>query len=142
MSLEISEPRSRSALSIIHGSKQLPIWKKTIASLIDEQAQLFGEKPAIIFPWQSVRISYRRLSERSIAVAKAMLSIGLQKGDCIGIMAGNRYEYIEIFLGAGRIGCPSVVLNNTYSPEELINAVSKTCRRPFRPTRGSLLMAE
>lgn len=41
----------------------------------------------------------------------------------MGIIAGNCYQYIELFLGAARIGCPYVVFNNTYSPDELKNAV-------------------
>jgi acyl-CoA synthetase (AMP-forming)/AMP-acid ligase II len=53
--------------------------------------------------------------------------MGLQLGDCVGIMAGNRYEYIEVFLGGGRLGCPVVVLNNTYTPDELIRAVRQSC---------------
>ncbi|KAJ4983157.1 4-coumarate-CoA ligase [Stagonosporopsis vannaccii] len=41
-------------------------------------------------------------------------------------MAGNRIEYIEFFLAAARIGCPLVVLNNTYSAAELITALKRT----------------
>jgi acyl-CoA synthetase (AMP-forming)/AMP-acid ligase II len=78
-------------------------------------------------PWQNCRLSYRQLSERSKSLAKSMLEAGLQHGDCVGIMAGNCYQYIEVFLGAGRIGCPVVVLNNTYSPAELSNAASASC---------------
>jgi acyl-CoA synthetase (AMP-forming)/AMP-acid ligase II len=33
-----------------------------------------------------------------------MLEMGLRKGDCVGVMAGNCYQYIEVFLGGGRIG--------------------------------------
>jgi acyl-CoA synthetase (AMP-forming)/AMP-acid ligase II len=61
-------------------------------------------------------------------LAKAMLGMGLRNGDCIGIMAGNCYQYIEIFLGGGRIGCPVVVLNNTYTPGELKSAVQRSCK--------------
>jgi acyl-CoA synthetase (AMP-forming)/AMP-acid ligase II len=43
-------------------------------------------------------------------------------------MAGNRYEYIDIFLGATNIGCPVVLLNNTYSPVELLNATKQSCK--------------
>ncbi|KAK5263938.1 hypothetical protein LTR96_010656 [Exophiala xenobiotica] len=38
-------------------------------------------------------------------------------------MAGNCYQYVETFLAAARIGCPFVVLNNTYSPKEVVNAL-------------------
>jgi acyl-CoA synthetase (AMP-forming)/AMP-acid ligase II len=46
----------------------------------------------------------------------------------VAIMAGNRVEYIDFMLGAARIGCPLVVVNNTYTPKELISALERTCQ--------------
>lgn len=115
------------APALVHGPKEPSLWFKTLGSLIDEQADTYGNRIAAIFPWQSVRLSYRQLANRSKMLGKAMLEMGLRNGDCIGIMAGNCYQYIEVFLGGGRIGCPVVVLNNTYTPEELKNAVQKSC---------------
>lgn len=115
------------APALVHGPKEPPLWFKTLGSLIDEQADIYGDRIAAIFPWQSVRFSYRQLADRSKILGKAMLEMGLRNGDCIGIMAGNCHQYIEVFLGGGRIGCPVVVLNNTYTPEELKNAVQKSC---------------
>lgn len=104
---------------------------KPLGTVIDEQAATFGNRSAVVVPWQSVRLSYRDLAERSLVVAKALLSTGcIRRGDCVGIMAGNCYQYVEVFLGAARIGCPVVVLNNTYTPDELKNAVAISCRHP------------
>lgn len=114
-------------LAIVQGSSEPPLWFETLGNFIDKQASQYEDRPAVIVPWQSARLSYRQLADRSKILAKSMLEMGLRKGDCIGIMAGNCYEYIEAFLGGGRIGCPVVVLNNTYIPEELINAVQKSC---------------
>ncbi len=113
-------------LAIVYGPKEPALWSKTLGNFIDEQANSFGERPCVIFPWQSVRLSYGQLADRSKILAKAMLEMGLRHGDCVGIMAGNCYQYIEVFLGGARIGCPVVVLNNTYTPVELQNAVSRS----------------
>ncbi|KAL4916367.1 hypothetical protein BDW62DRAFT_202694 [Aspergillus aurantiobrunneus] len=114
-------------LSLVHGPKEPPLWlDRTLCSVIDEQESSFPDRTALIVPWQSARLSYRQLAERSRVVAKALLGAGLQHGECIGIMDGNSYEYIEVFLGAARIGCPVVVLNNTYTPDELRNAVYRS----------------
>lgn len=113
-------------LAIVHGSKEPALWTKTLGYFIDEQATSFGERPCVIFPWQSVRLSYGQLADRSKILAKAMLEMDLRQGDCVGIMAGNCYQYIEVFLGAARIGCPVVVLNSTYTPSELQNATSRS----------------
>ncbi|KAJ5892131.1 acetyl-CoA synthetase-like protein [Penicillium subrubescens] len=119
-------------LAIVHGPKEPALWTKTLGNFIDEQAASFGERPCVIFPWQSVRLSYGQLADRSKVLAKAMLEMGLRHGDCVGIMAGNCYQYIEVFLGGARIGCPAVVLNNTYTPSELQNATSRSaCKLVF-----------
>lgn len=116
------------ASSLVYGPKKPALCTKPLGTIIDEQVSRFGDRSAVIVPWQSVRLSYRQLADRSRILSKAMLATGwLQRGDCIGIMAGNRYEYIEIFLGAARIGCPVVVLNNMYTPAELENAVRTSC---------------
>lgn len=76
-------------------------------------------------PWQKIRLSYNDLEEASRKVALALLSAGLGHGDTVGIVAGNRSEYIEILLGTARVGVISVVLNNTYTPTELKAAVKQ-----------------
>ncbi|KAJ5141208.1 hypothetical protein N7526_002203 [Penicillium atrosanguineum] len=124
-------------LALVHGSKEPVLWAETLGNFIDKQAAQYEDRPAVIFPWQSVRLSYRQLAGRSNILAKSMLEMGLCKGDCIGIMAGNCYQYIEVFLGGGRIGCPVVVLNNTYTPEELMNAVQKSSH--IKALRGDQL---
>ncbi|KAJ5103934.1 acetyl-CoA synthetase-like protein [Penicillium argentinense] len=113
-------------LAMVHGPNEPPLWNKTVGSLIDEQASRYETHLAAIFPWQSVRLTYRQLADRSKIVARALLEMGLRNGDCVGIMAGNCHQYLEIFLGGGRVGCPVVVLNNTYTPEELKNAVQRS----------------
>lgn len=115
-------------LALVHGPQEPQLCLKTMKALIDDQASRYGDCPAVVFPWQSVRLSYRELADRSKILAKAMLKMGLGHGDCVGIMAGNCYQYIEVFLGAARIGCPVVVLNNTYTPAELTNAVRRSCK--------------
>ncbi|KAL3432906.1 hypothetical protein BDV09DRAFT_197321 [Aspergillus tetrazonus] len=120
-------------LSLVHGPKEPPLWlDKTLCTVIDQQEASYPDRTALIVPWQSTRLSYHQLAERSRVVAKALLGAGLRHGECIGIMDGNSYEYIEVFLGAARIGCPVVVLNNTYTPDELRNAVYRSsCKAVF-----------
>jgi acyl-CoA synthetase (AMP-forming)/AMP-acid ligase II len=114
--------------SLVQGPSNLPIWHKTIGALLQEQVQNFGDKTALVVPWQKIRYSFRDLDTRSEATARALLAKGVQNGDMVAIMAGNRVEYIDYILGAARIGCPLVVLNNTYTPSELISALKRTCQ--------------
>lgn len=124
-------PSNRSAaaqqsLSLIYGPTSPPLLSKTIGALIEDQARQYGERTAVSAPWQSSQLTYKELADHSTVMAKAMLGMGLRYGECVGIMAGNCYQYIEVFLGGARIGCPVVVLNHTYSAEEFEFAVART----------------
>lgn len=120
-------PPGGANLSLVQGPSDPPLWTKTLSEVIAEQAKQHGDKEALVVPWQSTRLTYRQLAERSKLVAKALLDTGLRHGQCVGIIAGNCYQYIEVFLGGARIGCPVVVLNTTYSPEEFRAAVTRSC---------------
>ncbi|QLI67972.1 Acyl-CoA ligase sidI [Metarhizium brunneum] len=111
-------------LSIVAGATDNPLWTMTLGELIETQAKCYGGRTAVVFPWQNISRTYHSLSLRSKLIAKALLAAGLQHGDCVAITAGNCYQYIEVFFGAARIGCPVVVLNSTYTPTELQRAVS------------------
>jgi acyl-CoA synthetase (AMP-forming)/AMP-acid ligase II len=124
MALAMADTSSKQKMSLVFGPREAPLCLMTLGAVIEKQANDFSERTAVAFPGQQVRMNYRQLKDRSKIVAKSILEAGLQHGDCVGIIAGNCYQYIEVFLGAGRIGCPVVVLNNTYSPQELLNAVS------------------
>jgi len=106
-------------MSYISGPTDKSLWTITLGALADIQAEVFGDRTALVFPWQNVRRTYRELYLRSNTIAKALLASGLQYGDCVGIFAGNCVSYLEVFLGASLIGCPVVVLNSNYTPAEL-----------------------
>lgn len=121
----------QSSLAVVEGSTDQPLWFKTLPDIVNERAAEFEDKPLAIFPWQGVCMSYRELADRSQLVASGLRQIGIQYGDCVGVMAGNRHEYLEVVTGSALIGCPVLVLNNTYKPWEMSNCLKKTCEYLF-----------
>ncbi|KAJ8118964.1 hypothetical protein OPT61_g153 [Boeremia exigua] len=120
-----TEPSSRLSSSLVHGPTSTPLWHKTIGTILQEQSQIYGNKTAVVVPWQNVRYTFHDLRIRSATIAKALLASGVKNGDRVAIMAGNRIEYIDVLLAAARIGCPLVVVNNTYTELELISALQR-----------------
>jgi acyl-CoA synthetase (AMP-forming)/AMP-acid ligase II len=118
MSLASDKAASQS-LSYSSGPTDKPIWTVTLGALAEIQAEIFGDRTALAFPWQNERRTYRELFLRGNTIAKALVESGMQYGDCVGIFAGNCVSYLEVFLGASFIGCPVVVLNSNYTPSEL-----------------------
>ncbi|EXJ71023.1 uncharacterized protein A1O5_06016 [Cladophialophora psammophila CBS 110553] len=121
-----------SAASLVSGPRTPPLLEETLGEFMQRQAARYGDHTAATFSWQRHKLSYNDLASRSEAVAKSMLARGLRHGDSIAIMAGNCYQYLETFIAAARIGCPFVVLNNTYTPKELVSALRVTsCKLLF-----------
>ncbi|CAK7220380.1 hypothetical protein SCUCBS95973_004134 [Sporothrix curviconia] len=111
--------------SVVRGTRVVQLIEAPLSTLIDDCAYRFGNRTAVCVPWQGVNISYLTLAQRSRMMSKALLGVGLKHGDIVGIMAGNRFEYIETFLAGGRIGCPVVLMNNMFSPAELEQAMDR-----------------
>ncbi|KAJ5901467.1 acetyl-CoA synthetase-like protein [Penicillium taxi] len=119
-------------LSIVYGPNEPALWPKKLGDLIEEQADRFGDRCAVVTPWQEKRLSFYDLAQNSKILANSMVRAGLRLGDCVAVMAGNRYEYIQVFLAGGRIGCPVLPINNAYTPVEVLRALQKSsCRLLF-----------
>ncbi len=65
------------------------------------------------------RATFRELDERANQVAHYYLSLGLGKGDHIGIYAYNSIEWVEAMLGAYKIRAIPININYRYVEDEL-----------------------
>ncbi len=76
------------------------------------------DKPAIIVDGQS--LSYRMLDDLSQLWARAMLGLGVRRGDRISILMPNRVEYMPLYFACYRIGaiaCPLSYQRQTAADE-------------------------
>ncbi|CAG7995710.1 unnamed protein product [Penicillium salamii] len=134
-----------SSSAAVRGPTETSLWTTiTLGDFVKNQATKHGPKDIAVFPWQGVRLSYAQLAERGKSVAKALLKAGVRPTECVAVLAGNRYEYLESVVGGALIGCSVLVLHTTYKPWELQNALEKTkCRVLFlASTIGSRSMDE
>jgi len=115
--------RESKSLSLLYGPTDSPLLAVTLGALTEVQARIYGDRTAVVFPEQNIRRSYRELFQRSRIIAKALIELGMQHGECVGIFAGNCCEFVEVVIGAAAMGCPTVVLNGNYTPDELEYAV-------------------
>ena len=83
--------------------------------------------------------SYREVDHLARACARGLLRQGLQRGDAVAILAGNRAEFVVAYLGAMRAGLVAVPVNVRF-PRETIEFVVKDsaaklvfCDRARRP---------
>lgn len=64
-------------------------------------------------------LTYAGLDDRSSRVANALLAAGLQPGNRVAIVMGNRLEYCEVAAGAAKAGMPIVPINPRLTPAEV-----------------------
>jgi fatty-acyl-CoA synthase len=83
--------------------------------VIQELAQRFGERPALISERES--FNYRALAERSNRYARWALAKQLVKGDTVCLLMTNRPEYMAVWMGITRAGGIVALLNtNLFGP--------------------------
>lgn len=123
-------------LSIVEGPTQPELLDITLGELLTLQALQYSDYECLVFPWTGARWTYGDLKDEADRLARGLLAMGIQKGDRIGIMAGNCEQYISVFFAAARVGAILVVLNNTYTPSELYYALNHSeCRLLFMTPR-------
>ena len=85
--------------------------------LITRSAHYFGDRKAFVIDDSSV--TYRQLNQRVNRLANGLLSLGLQKGDRVGLLFNNCMEYLESYLALYKSGLVWVRLNPRLSTKEL-----------------------
>lgn len=112
-------------LSHVSGERSVPLLHKTIPQLFAETASQHQDGDAAVFVEQEKRFSWRELAEAVDAFAAALLKLGFEKGDRVGIWSPNRWEWLVTQFGTARIGIVLVNINPAYRLSELDYALNK-----------------
>ena len=91
----------------------------TLSQLLRQKTRDFPDKEFIVFSDRELRFTYKQFDERVSNLAKGFLSIGIKKGDNVGIWAPNVPDWLTIMFAAARIGAVSVTVNTNYRLHEL-----------------------
>jgi acyl-CoA synthetase (AMP-forming)/AMP-acid ligase II len=92
---------------------------RTIRSLIDKRAGEQPQKIYMIAPEPGLEWTYAQMREDSIALAKHLLKMGLNKGDKVSFMMPNGYQTCKLFLGIMYSGLVVAPLNLQAQPSQL-----------------------
>ena len=98
--------------------------------ILGERARLNPDKTALVLLDSGERLSYRELDQRAVRCARAWReTLGLDKGDRVGLLAHNRGEYVEAFFAAGKSGVVLVTMGTRLTAHELKHIVSDSGMR-------------
>jgi fatty-acyl-CoA synthase len=80
----------------------------------------------------SSRLTYGELLQKAKSAAGAMQSLGLKKGDHVGILMGNDEKWLALWYGAALIGAVTVPVNTRFKTNEIDFCLKKSdCKALF-----------
>ena len=90
---------------------------QTVSSLLTSLAADGGENDCLVDSRR--RLNYQEFSDEVDFAARALLASGIGHGDRVGILAGNRSEWLVVYFASMSIGAIAVGLNTWSTASEL-----------------------
>ncbi|MDR2702539.1 MAG: AMP-binding protein [Spirochaetaceae bacterium] len=108
---------------------------RNFAAFLDDIAQKWGEKAAIRFrsgkQIEFTRWTYAFYADECRRIARGLIKAGLKKGDRVVLWAGNRPEWMTVWMGTAIAGCAIVPIDYLVSDAECANIIDITKARAF-----------
>ena len=93
-------------------------WDKPLYAMLDEAADKYPNRPAIIF--HNTRISYKKLHESAELFAGALKRLGVKTGQRVALMMPNMPQTVIAFWGIIKAGAVVVMTNPLYMEKEIM----------------------
>ncbi|MCW8885484.1 MAG: AMP-binding protein [Motiliproteus sp.] len=113
-------------VSYSQGSTDIPLSNECIGDLFDRIAAKHSENPALVVRQQNIRWNYNQLKTEVERCAKAMMALGIEKGDRVGIWSPNNAQWCLTQLATAKIGAILVNINPAYRLHELEYALKQS----------------
>ena len=126
--------------SYVHGGGLQPLVADTLGGALDRAANTWGPRAALISCHQDRAYTYTQLRTAANQVARALMGLGVERGDRVGIWSGNQAEWMVTQYAAAKAGAILVNLNPAYRVRELEYALNHSgisvlvVARAFRKT--------
>ena len=93
----------------------------TLPGLLERAAEQF---PTAGVAFEDDRQTYAELLESATEYARRLRALGVQRGDKVGIFAGDRPEYLWALYGTTLLGAVAVPVNGRFKVRELRHAIT------------------
>ncbi|MBL0424121.1 AMP-binding protein [Ramlibacter alkalitolerans] len=114
-----------SGVAHARGATGTPLIEQTLPAFLAAMVQRQPGHPALVSRHQDRRYSYAQLQQAARQLASALLGLGLQKGDRIGIWSHNNAEWVLMQIATAQVGLVLVNINPAYRTAELEYALNK-----------------
>ncbi len=103
---------------MIWGGKML-FTEDTLGDFLEKQVEIDPERDFIIYPDRNLRFTYKEFDERVNMLSKGLITLGIGKGDHVGIWAKNVPDWLTFMFATAKIGAVLVTVNTAYKGHEL-----------------------
>jgi len=114
------------SLSYSRGLQDKPLLAMTIGAAFDQAVVRFAEREALVVRHQHLRYSWVQLAEQVECCARALMALGVQAGDRVGIWAPNCAEWCITQFASAKVGAILVNINPAYRFSELEYALRQS----------------
>ncbi|NXP73823.1 ACSF2 synthetase, partial [Ramphastos sulfuratus] len=122
--------------SYVQGASNIPLLSKTVGQCLDETADRFPDRDALVFCQDQVWKTFAQFKEEVDQAAAGLLALGLKKGDRLGMWGPNKYEWVLMQFATAQAGIILVSVNPAYQALELEFVIRKVgCKALVFPTQ-------
>ncbi|MCG8293110.1 AMP-binding protein [Pseudomonas entomophila] len=105
--------------SYTRGRQDHPLLTLTIGQAFDATVARHGEREALVVRHQRLRYSWRELAAEVDVHARALMALGVEVGERVGIWAPNCAQWCILQLATAKVGAILVNINPAYRVGEL-----------------------
>eukprot|EP01030_Chromulinospumella_sphaerica_P005436 gene5436-5314_t len=115
----MDQPSASPQRSYTRGSQDKALLAMTIGQAFDNTVAKYPDGEALVVRHQQLRYTWRQLADAVDLHARALLALGLQAGDRLGIWAPNCAQWCITQVATAKIGVILVNINPAYRSSEL-----------------------
>ena len=125
----MTKAQAAPSISYDHGVSEKKLIGETIGAFFDRTVEAHRDREALVVRHQNVRWSWGELGRRVDELAAGLLTLGLERGDRVGIWSPNTSEWTLAQFATAKAGLVLVNVNPAYRRAELEYAMNKVeCR--------------
>ncbi|MFW6346503.1 MAG: AMP-binding protein, partial [Halomonas sp.] len=118
--------RQHTPASYVSGISDTPLKGQTIGDCFDDTVARFPDGEALISRHQGLRYTWTELQAAVDEAARALLALGVRKGERVGIWSPNCAEWTITQFATAKIGAILVNINPSYRTHELEYALKQS----------------
>ncbi|KAF2104654.1 acyl-CoA synthetase/AMP-acid ligase-like protein II [Rhizodiscina lignyota] len=110
--------------AFVRGPTEPPLLEQTIGENFANIVWHYGDRPAVISTHQQQQYTYNDLDVKSNSLARGLRSVGVGKGDRVGVLLGNSVEFATVTYALFKLGAILVPLNPAFTTPQVQSALN------------------